>query len=101
MAERELLGAAACPLCGNKAAKVKLSGTSHLAYLHCNGCSCQIFARSGTSDEKLRALIAAPANERSAPAPKPAAKAEPKPAAAAPKEKAKAPALVDEWDPFG
>lgn len=91
----EKLGFAKCPLCANVKAKLTLS-TAGLACMSCSGCSCQIFARSGTSDEKLRALLI----DKPAPAadPKPAPKAEPK---VEPKSDPK-PTKAGEkgWDPY-
>lgn len=51
---------------------------TQLAVLTCNACNIQLFSRSGTSDEKLRALLIA--EPKQDPAPEPEAK--PAPAAA-------------------
>lgn len=73
MTDREKLGACRCPLCGHPAASVRLSGKG-LAYMVCDACNSQLFARSGRSDELLRDRIVkpAPAAAPAAPAPEPA-----------------------------
>jgi hypothetical protein len=63
----EKLGDGICPLCKG-AMRVSLSKNS-LAVMTCNSCNCQLFARSGRSDELLRDCITRPAN---APEPEPA-----------------------------
>lgn len=89
-----VLGLAACPVCHSPRSTVRLS-SQELAYLVCQGCNIQIFARSGRGDELLRKLITA------APAPAPAPVA---PAAPAANDEARgkpAPAKNDDdWDPF-
>ncbi len=76
----ELIGPARCPLCSGRA-RLSLA-KSKLTVLTCNGCNCQIFARSDRSDEALRARLlpadkdpapAAPVPAPAAPAPAPAA----------------------------
>lgn len=49
------IGAARCPLCGSKKASLGVSAKG-LAYLTCNACNSQTFARSDRSDEALRRL---------------------------------------------
>ena len=67
------IGTGVCPVCHGTRAKFTLS-KSRLVCMTCNGCNCQVFARSDHSDEKLRACI------RSEPA-APAIPAPPAPAA--------------------
>lgn len=90
----EQIGKARCPLCASEKATLSLSKKG-LACLTCMGCSCQIFARSERSDEKLRALAigAKPPEAPPAPASKPAAKK-----VEAPPSDARA--VADAWDPF-
>lgn len=60
------IGRARCPICSTDRARLRVSGKS-LAYICCDTCNVQVFARSDRSDEKLRALHikeAAPADER-------------------------------------
>lgn len=91
---KQEIGKATCPLCSSDKARVGLSDKSKLVYLTCNGCSCQIFARSARSDEAIRArMTGAPA-----PAPKPADDPPPKPAAKPAPKPAEEPA--DDWDPY-
>lgn len=54
-ANERRIGAARCPLCGSKKASLGVSAKG-LAYLTCNSCNSQTFARSDRSDEALRAL---------------------------------------------
>jgi hypothetical protein len=63
----EKIGDGKCPLCAG-AMRVSLSKNG-LAVMTCNSCNCQLFARSGRSDELLRACITRPAG---APQPVPA-----------------------------
>jgi len=94
----ELIGKGKCPLCGSLKATVSLT-KKKLACLTCAACSCQVFARSERSDEKLRSLIEGAAQppkpaEPPAPAPKPEKKpAEKEPAAAPAKSR-------DDWDVY-
>lgn len=74
----EKLGDGICPLCKG-AMRVSLS-KNNLAVMTCNSCNCQLFARSGRSDELLRDCITRPAN---APEPEPAPPPSTKPAAPA------------------
>lgn len=89
-AEAVEVGACACPVCGSKKARLRVSG-KQLAYIVCNACNVQIFARSDASDSMLRAsvvesvkadppAVAAPVAAPVAAAPKPAPVAAPKPA---------------------
>lgn len=70
----EKIGPARCPLCGGTAA-VSLS-KSGLTVLTGNCCNVQVFARSGNSDERIRALLI----KAGAPSPEPAIQAPPAPA---------------------
>lgn len=82
----EFVGFARCPLCSSPKAKVTLTKV-RLTCLTCGACSCQVFARSERSDEKVRGLLV----EQPAGDP-------------APKEKEKEKETVpagDSWDPFG
>lgn len=73
----EKIGQARCPVCKSGGASVSLS-KKNLVCLTCNACNLQIFARSGRSDELVRAYIV-PA---SAPAEAPKASAAPIPSTA-------------------
>lgn len=64
------IGLARCPACENRKASLRVS-TKGLAYLVCNACNAQIFARSERSDEALRALLIAAPTPEPAPAPEP------------------------------
>ena len=64
----EPLGRCKCPVCASTKARLSLS-KSGLATLTCNACNFQGFARSGTSDELLRARIVTDAPAAPAPAP--------------------------------
>lgn len=72
MSDDKLIGHGVCPVCGNGKARFTVS-KKMLACMTCNACNSQIFARSDSSDEKLRSFIK--------PAAQPA-QAEPVPAAA-------------------
>ena len=54
----EVIGRCSCPVCGSDKASLRLSA-KQLAYVHCNTCHFQGFARSDHSDGKLRALLIA------------------------------------------
>lgn len=86
-----VIGRCRCPVCGSTRASLRVSA-KQLAYVVCNGCNVQVFARSDASDEKLRALKVAdePAAEPAppvpaapAPAPKPPTPPAPPPGQAA------------------
>lgn len=49
------IGRARCPICSTDRARLRVSSKS-LAYITCDTCNAQVFARSDRSDEKLRAL---------------------------------------------
>jgi hypothetical protein len=72
----EVIGAARCPACRSDRASLRVSGKG-LAYLLCNACNLQVFARSDQSDEALRSWLvqvqAAPPASVSPIAPVPAA----------------------------
>jgi hypothetical protein len=91
------IGLARCPLprCGSRKASLRLS-TRGLAYLLCNACNCQIFARSERSDDGLRELqvMAAPEPEPADPAPAPIAPPEPPTNIAPPVDQAETARLV-------
>jgi len=73
----EKIGLARCPVCKSGGASVSLS-KKLLVCMTCNACNLQIFARSGRSDELLRACITAPPTASPQTAPE-AAKPEPAP----------------------
>lgn len=51
----EILGAISCPVCG---ADAPLKETKkQKAYITCDGCGCQIFARGAVSDASLRGRV--------------------------------------------
>lgn len=53
----EILGAINCPVCG---ADAPLKQTKkQKAYITCDGCGCQIFARGAVSDASLRGRVKA------------------------------------------
>lgn len=57
MADQDnLIGLGRCPICSNLKARFTVSKKS-LACMTCNACNVQIFARSDSSDEKLRSFI--------------------------------------------
>jgi hypothetical protein len=89
-AARDVLGPCTCPVCESERASARLSSKG-LAYVVCDGCNAQVFARSGKSDEKLRARIkAAPApTQQPEPENNPAPAAPPAPIAPAPAPGAK------------
>lgn len=87
----EKIGEARCPLCGTGGARVSLSKAG-LACLTCNGCNCQLFTRSGRSDELVRALIAKTPASAPEPAPAPTPPTTPAAPAAAPTVPVAAPA---------
>lgn len=73
------IGRARCPICSTDRARLRVSAKS-LAYINCDSCNAQVFARSDRSDEKLRSMHikeAAPAVPEASPRPAPAAPAKP------------------------
>lgn len=66
------LGLATCPLCHQPAARASLS-KNKLSVLTCTqtGCGIQLFTRSDAADERVRDLIATPADPTEPPAPAP------------------------------
>lgn len=64
----ERIGRARCPLCRTVGASVSLTKKG-LTCLTCNSCNSQLFARSGRSDELLRAHIVPDAAPEAVPAP--------------------------------
>lgn len=77
--QRDTLGRCDCPVCGSDRAAVRLSGKG-LAYLVCDACNSQVFARSGKSDQLLRDRIKPDARPVRTPDPEPAPIAAPVPA---------------------
>jgi len=92
------VGRCKCPVCASTRARLRVSA-KQLAYVVCDACNAQVFARSDRSDAALRALHlpdAAPApvepasipepvrTEAPAPKPAPGRTDAPKPPAAAP-----------------
>ena len=66
------LGRCRCPVCRNDKARLRVSEGKQLAYIHCNACNVQVFARSDRSDELLRGMhIAEAAAAAPSPAPSP------------------------------
>jgi len=68
------IGRCRCPVCASDRARLRVSA-KQLAYVTCDTCNAQIFARSDRSDEKLRSMLvaeAAPAAPEAAPAAAPA-----------------------------
>jgi hypothetical protein len=49
------IGRAQCPVCRSPRARLRVSAKG-LAYLVCDACNAQVFARSDRSDELLRAM---------------------------------------------
>lgn len=49
------IGRCSCPVCKSTRARLRVS-TKQLAYVTCDTCNAQVFARSDRSDEALRAL---------------------------------------------
>lgn len=97
------IGQCRCPLCGSTSARLSVSA-KQLAYVTCNGCQAQIFARSDRSDALLRALhikgdeppadpAPAPAPAKPAPAPKPVPEPKPTPQPEPPKAEPKSAGL--------
>lgn len=85
-ASDNLIGHGACPVCGNKKARFTVSKKS-LACMTCNACNIQIFARSDSSDEKLRGFIAEAAAQQVDPEQQPAPASTPAPATPQPTTK--------------
>jgi len=93
----ELIGRCRCPLCGSDKARLSLA-KSQLAVMTCNGCNCQLFARSDISDGKLRQLLATePATPPAPPPPGP----EPAKPATPPAPPPPPPAAAPGWGLFG
>jgi hypothetical protein len=82
----DVIGRCHCPVCASTRASLRLSAKG-LAYVLCNSCNVQVFARSGQSDEKLRALLIE--REGAAPVAPEATPSKPEPVS-----QAKAPAAV-------
>jgi hypothetical protein len=49
------IGHCRCPVCANTKARLRVS-SKQLAYVHCDACNSQIFARSDRGDAALRAM---------------------------------------------
>jgi hypothetical protein len=58
MSDEKLIGHGVCPICSNAKARFTVS-KKLLACMTCNACNLQCFARSDSSDEKLRSFIKA------------------------------------------
>lgn len=71
MADENLIGRGRCPVCANTKARFTFS-KKMLCCMTCNACNAQLFARSDSSDEKMRAMVQVIGTEASE-APKPAA----------------------------
>lgn len=76
MADENLIGLGACPVCGKPEARFTLS-KAKLVVCTCrqSRCGIQLFSRNGDADEKLRAFIGTASPEPAmppAPAPSPA-----------------------------
>lgn len=52
----ETLGKCACPICEMSGAAVRVTGKGK-AYILCEECGCQIFARGFTADKKIRERV--------------------------------------------
>lgn len=101
MSDDKLIGHGVCPVCSNTKARFTVSKKS-LACMTCNACNSQIFARSDSSDEKLRSFIRPAAAPAAAPVVEPPApKAEPAPAATTPTEKPKPKPAAPGWGFLG
>jgi hypothetical protein len=99
----EVIGYAPCPLrCGSTRARVCLSQKKQLAYITCNACHCQVFARGDHSDRLIRDMIAERAEQSPPPAPPPpVVDPAPGPAPAPQPVPARAPGRQrDSWDIF-
>lgn len=94
-AERTI-GRCTCPVCSSQRASLRVSA-SGLAYVVCNACNLQAFARSDNSDTRLRALLIERAGQAPAPEPAgaPAAPADP------PAQPAPAPGAVSDSPLWG
>ena len=76
------IGRARCPVCKSTKARLRVNA-KQLAYIVCDACNCQIFARSERSDEHLRQTHVPDTEQTAATAPAPApARTTPAPAAA-------------------
>lgn len=51
-----MIGRCSCPVCESTRASLRVS-TKRLAYVVCDACNSQTFARSDRSDDKLRARL--------------------------------------------
>lgn len=56
MKDRVVLGLIDCPVCRTGGQELR-EATTKRAYMNCDQCDCQVFARSKFSDAKLRALV--------------------------------------------
>lgn len=61
------IGRCRCPVCGSPKASVRVSA-KQLAYIVCDACNVQAFARSDRSDELIRSRLEVAATAAAAPA---------------------------------
>lgn len=80
MAADRDIGRCKCPVCQSDRAHLRVSSKG-LAYVVCNSCQAQVFARSDRSDELLRAMHRPEPDPIGDPAPTPAPAPEPAPPA--------------------
>lgn len=92
---RDVLGQCSCPVCSSDRASARLSAKG-LAYVVCDACNSQVFARSGKSDQLLRDRIKAQSKPAD-PAPNPVPAADPTPA---PQPAPPEPARKSSWSIF-
>lgn len=77
------IGRCRCPVCSSTRAHLRFSG-KQLAYITCNACNVQVFARGERSDAAMRAMHVPDEPEAPAPAPALPAPAAQRPALQAP-----------------
>jgi hypothetical protein len=82
MPHEKRIGSCTCPICSSRKAEVRVSA-KQLAYLVCNACNFQGFARSEQSDRLMRDRITPDSEAGPGPEPKPAPAAPAKPPASA------------------
>jgi len=74
MPHEKRIGSCTCPICSSRKAEVRVSA-KQLAYLVCNACNFQGFARSEQSDRLMRDRITPDSDAGPGPVPVPAAAA--------------------------
>jgi hypothetical protein len=62
------IGHCRCPVCASEKARLRVS-TKQLAYITCDSCNVQLFARSDRSDRLVREFVIGQAAQAAAPAP--------------------------------